>query len=37
MKYFEKEWELVGEFENMKKIVSNGVTIFVNPEDIVKI
>lgn len=37
MKYFEREWELVGEFENIKKLVSNRVTIFVNPEDIIKI
>lgn len=35
--YFQREWELIGEFKDMKKIYSDGITILVYEDDIIKI
>lgn len=35
--YFQREWELIGEFKDMKKIYSDGITVLVYEDDIIKI
>lgn len=36
-RYFEMDWELVGEIENKKKLFSDGITIFVDAEGIIEV